>query len=252
MSKYIVIGNWKMNPETSSLAEKLLASVSKLSVSLKKTEVVVAPPYVFLPKKFKKTKKLSLGAQDAFWGGVGASTGEVSSLQLKKLGVSHVILGHSERRALGETDAMVAKKADAVLRDSLIPVICVGEKERDAHGEYLTLLAHQISDSLAGIQKRDIANVIIAYEPLWAIGKNATGVIDSHGLHQMTIFIQKTLTTLYGREVASKIRIIYGGSVDGSTAPELIRQGNVTGFLVGRASLTAKDFGEILKTVDTA
>lgn len=252
MSKYIVIGNWKMNPESSSLAEKLFVGVSKLSTPLKKTEVVIAPPFVFLPKKFKKTKKLSLGAQDAFWGGVGASTGEVSSLQLKKMGVSYVILGHSERRALGETDAVVAKKVDAVLKDSLTPIICVGEKERDSHGEYLTFLANQISNSLSGIGKRDIAHVIIAYEPLWAIGKNATGVIDAHGLHQMTIFIQKTLSTLYGREIASKIRIIYGGSVDGATAPELIRQGNVTGFLVGRASLTTKDFGEILKTVDTA
>ncbi len=252
MQKYIVIGNWKMNPETGNLAEKLFTSISKLSAPLKKTEVVIAPPFVFFPKKFKKTKKLSLGSQDAFWGGIGASTGEVSSLQLKKLGVSHVILGHSERRALGESDAMVAKKADAVLKDELTPIICVGEKERDPHGEYLTFLSNQISNSLTGLSKKDVANIIIAYEPLWAIGKNAMGVIDSHGLHQMTIFIQKTLTTLFGRETASGIRIIYGGSVDGASAPELIRQGNVTGFLVGRASLTAKDFGEILKTVDTS
>ena len=241
-----------MNPETSVLADKLYKDVQKLSTKVLKTEVVVAPPFVFFPKKFKKKSKFSLGAQDAFWGTVGPSTGEVSSRQLKKLGVSHVILGHSERRVLGETDEMVAKKAISALSESLTPIICVGEENRDAHGEYLTALSKQITHSLSGIEKKDIGKVVIAYEPLWAIGVHATGAIDAHGLHQVTIFIQKTLTTLFGREIASKIRIIYGGSVDGATAPELIREGNVTGFLVGRASLSAKEFGDIVHTVDTA
>ncbi len=240
-----------MNPETSLEAGRLFAGVKEKATILKKTEVVIAPPFVFMPKGFRKTKKVALGAQDTFWGGTGAATGEVSTLQLKHLGVSHVIIGHSERRFLGESDAMVARKLGAVLADGMTPILCVGEQSRDSHGEYLGMVSKQIADSLANISNKDISQVIIAYEPLWAIGKNATGVIDAHGLHEMTIFIQKTLTTLYGREMAKKVRIIYGGSVDGKNVGELIARGNVTGFLVGRASLAVADFNAILSAVDS-
>ena len=252
MPQKIVVANWKMNPENISQAKKLFSKISRSANTLKRTKVVIAPPYLFISNLKVKGKKVSLGAQDSFWGKTGASTGEISSTMLKNSGVTSVILGHSERRALGETDIMVSKKVLDVLREKLTPVVCIGEKERDEHGNYLSFLSEQIKKSLAGVSRRDISQVIIAYEPIWAIGKTAENAMNPHKLHEMVIFIYKTLTTLFGRELASKVVIIYGGSVESSNADDLIRNGNVKGFLVGHASLNPKGFEEILKAVDVS
>jgi len=250
MSKNIVIANWKMNPEKSVEATKLYKETLKKAGTYKKTEIVVAPPYIYFPQNFKKNKNLKLGAQDAFFGTTGSSTGEISCLMLKNLGVTHVILGHSERRALGESNEIISKKLIGVLKESMTPILCIGERERDHGAQYLTFLIEQIKSALSNLSKKDMATVIIAYEPVWAIGKTATDAMDAHKLHVMTIFIQKVITGMYGREVASAMRIIYGGSVEGSNAHNLLHNGNVSGFLVGHASLDANEFGKILSAVE--
>lgn len=252
-TRKIVVANWKMNPTSAKEAKMLFSQIKRKASILKKTSVVVAPPFAFL-SLFSSTKKalknFSLGAQNTSWQSSGALTGEVSSPMLKDLGVSYVIVGHSERRVLGETDALVARKVASLLGERLLPILCIGEAERDQHGEYLSVLSNQIKSSLLGVSKRDIVNIVIAYEPVWAIGKTAKDAMDSHKLHETTLFIRKTLTEMYGRNIAEAVVIIYGGSVEPVNAPDLIKNGNVSGFLVGRASLSAKEFGNIIDAVE--
>jgi len=252
--KKIVIANWKMNPATVGEAKALFTQIKKKVGVLKKTYVVIAPPALFIgiTASAKKTKNFFLGAQNVHTQTGGAYTGEVSAPMLKDSGISYVIVGHSERRAMGETDELVSKKVQTVLSSKMIPVLCIGEREHDQNGVYLSTLSNQIKNSLAGVLKLDIGQVVIAYEPLWAIGKTAGEAMDSHKLHQTTLFIRKVLSELYGRLLADSVKIIYGGSVEAENASELIKNGNVSGFLVGHASLSSVSFSEILKSVDNA
>jgi triosephosphate isomerase len=249
MKRNTVVANWKMNPESLSEAKKLFLATKKGALRFSNTKTVICPPAPFLSALSSKSKNVFLGAQDVFWQTAGAHTGEVSPLMLKSLGVKYCIVGHSERRFLGETDERVSQKIQALLAQSIIPIVCVGEKERDIHGNYLGILENQIKQSLNGLQKNDVSKIIIAYEPIWAIGKSARDAMNPHRLHEMVIFIEKILANLYGRDVARKVTIIYGGSVEPKNVDDLVRDGNVSGFLVGHASLDAKGFVEILKAV---
>ncbi len=249
MIKKIVIANWKMNPLTPGEAKVISKGIVKASDKLKRTTVVIAPPFPFL-SSVSLSKKVFLGSQDAFWGGVGAQTGEVSIGMLKSLKASYVILGHSERRALGESDAFVSKKIIATLKAGMTPILCIGEKARDHHGDYLSFVENQIRASLEGVSRKEISKIIIAYEPVWAIGKTADDAMDSSKLHEMSIFVHKTLVNMFGRESAQKVKLNYGGSVEGANAHDLIQNGNVYGFLVGHASLDSKKFAEILRATD--
>ncbi len=253
--KKIVIANWKMNPVTAGEAKALFTQIKKKASLLKRTHVVIAPPSLYInlsTQNTKKTKNFFVGAQNVHTQTSGAYTGEISASMLKDSGVSYVIVGHSERRAMGETDELVSKKVQTVLSNKMIPVLCVGEREHDQNGLYLSTLSNQIKNSLAGILKLDVAHVVIAYEPVWAIGKTAGEAMDSHKLHETTLFIKKVLGELYGRPLSDTVKIIYGGSVEAGNASELMQNGNVSGFLVGHASLSAQTFTEILKSVDTA
>ncbi len=251
MAKKIVVANWKMNPGTILEAKKLFSGIKSKSPSLSKTQVVVCPPFIFLSLfTNQKSKSFSLGAQDVFWQNGGSHTGEISAPMLKNLGILYAIVGHSERRILGETSETVSKKAKALIGEKIIPIVCIGERERDSHGDYLGVLQNQIKTSFVGISKRDLEKCIIAYEPIWAIGKTAKDAMDSSKLHETVLYIQKTLTEMYGRDVAKKVAILYGGSVEPINAHDLIKNGNVSGFLVGHASLDAKEFGEILRAVE--
>lgn len=249
--KKIVIANWKMNPVSLTEAKKLFTETKRKAGALKKTQVVVCSPFVFLSSLIvKKNKKFFLGSQNSFWIPSGAYTGEVSSEMLKSLGVSHVIVGHSERRGMGETDEMVSKKIASLTKLQIVPVLCIGERERDTHGEYLAILSKQIKASLSGVQKKDVKNIVIAYEPIWAIGKTAEEAMNPHKLHEMVLYIRKVLTEIYGRDIAQSVQIIYGGSVESKNAQALMKDGNVSGFLVGHASLSAKGFGEIITAAE--
>lgn len=251
MLKKIIVGNWKMNPLTLKEAEKLFSSVAKGISGIKKTEIVICPPFIYLEKLKKiKTSKINLGAQDAFYADLGAFTGEVSPDMLYNLGVKYVILGHSERRALGETNASVNKKIKASLSAELVPILCVGESLRDENHGYFNLVREQLGECLAGVSKNSISKIIVAYEPIWAISSTANRK-DATPLdaREMAIFIRKILADKFGGE-AQKTRVIYGGSANEKDAEDFLKNGGVDGLLPGRASLTAKKFIEIIKIAE--
>ena len=250
MLKKIIIGNWKMNPISLKDAEKLFNGVAQSVAGIKKTEIVICPPFIYLEKLKKLGRKISLGAQDAFWQDIGAYTGEVSPDMLYNLGVKYVILGHSERRARGETNALVNKKIKAAFSSGLRPIVCVGESARDENHGYFNLVKTQLGECLSGIKKTSISKIIIAYEPVWAISstpsrKDAT----SADCREMAIFIRKILSDKFGPD-AGKVRVIYGGSANEKDASDFLQNGGVDGLLPGRASLDAKKFVEIIKIAE--
>ena len=245
----LVIGNWKLNPTSQTLAVNLYADVQKGVARLKGVDVAVAPPMVFLAPVAEKAKgkKTFVVSQDVFWEKLGAHTGETSPEMLKSLGIKTTIIGHSEVRAEGETDEEVAKKVEMAVKLGHHVVLCVGELERDEKGHYLGFVEHQVRMALSGVPKAKLGNVAIAYEPVWAIGTGNTAT--AHDAHEMKLFIQKILSDMYGRAAVSKVRVLYGGSVNKKNAEELFREGEVDGFLVGGASLRAEEFVEIAKIV---
>ncbi len=242
--KKIIIGNWKMNPLDIKTAKALVVSTTK-ALKSNKYDVAICPPFPFLGT-FAGQKKPALGAQDVYIEKTGAYTGEVSAPMLRSFGVSFVIVGHSERRAMGEKSDMVAKKAVSALKSKITPVICVGEQKRDASAEHWQEIKWQLVDSLQGIAKNDAKNIIVAYEPVWAIGKDAVGVLDPDSIEESIIYIKKVLAEMYGIAIAEKIRVIYGGSVDTKNAKHILAKINVGGLLVGRASINSRDFTTIL------
>lgn len=247
--KKLVVGNWKMNPLTVGEAKEIAGSVKKVMNSVRKTEVVLCPPFVYLGtlSKFKKGS-LFLGAQNVHNEVSGSFTGEVSFSQVSEFGVDYVIIGHSERRKMGETDEIVNKKVKAVINSKMNAIVCIGESVRDHGGEYFDFIKNQIILALKDVSKKAIENVVIAYEPIWAIG--AKEAMSSRDLHEMSIFIRKVLKDLYG-PFADDVRILYGGSVDKGNAESLVKEGNVSGLLVGRESLKTKNFIELIKAVDS-
>ena len=250
--KRVVIANWKMNPQTFAEAKKLYLAIKKKAVTLRNVETVIAPPFVFLRglSKLYSGSRLALSGQDVFWEKKGSHTGEVSVTQLKESGADYVIVGHSERRALGETDDMVYKKIKAVLKGGLTGVVCIGESERDNHGVYLKFLRGQIESALAKIKVGSLKNIIVAYEPLWAIGKTDDEAITPEKLHETILFIRRVLIEMYNKEAALGTRIIYGGSVEKGNARTLLSEGKAQGFLVGHASLNALEFSDILESAN--
>lgn len=253
MSKKIVIANWKMNPATVKETEKLFIGVNKFVSKIKKTEVVVCPPFIYLERMKKLSKKIILGGQDAFYGDIGAFTGEVSGEMLYNLGVRYVILGHSERRALGEDNVLINKKVKDVLNIGLTPILCVGENNRDDNHEYFNLVKMQVTECLKGVNKNSFSKIIIAYEPIWSISstinrRDATANDSS----EMAIYIRKVLSDISTPEIANKTRIIYGGSVNERDAGEFLQNGGVDGVLVGKASLSVEKFIKIIQVAEKA
>ena len=242
----LIIGNWKLNPGTTLEAKGLCSEIKKKLPKAKQAEVVIAPPFLFIPELSKiLNDKLLLGAQDVHYEERGAVTGEIGPGMLASFGIKYVIVGHSERRALGETDQQVNKKIKALLKRKQTPVVCIGERKRDAQGQFFNDVANQIKALAEGLTALEITRIVIAYEPIWAIGtgENAT----SENVKEMQLFIKSTLTKLYERKVADKVTLLYGGSVKASKAKELHEQGEMNGFLVGGASLLPDEFVEIIK-----
>ncbi len=246
----LIIGNWKMNPQSATLSSKLLTDLKKHLNKVTDVEVVVAPPYVYLEHAAKIRNggnAFALGAQNVYYEKLGSFTGEISHSMLQSFGVTHIILGHSERRRDGETDEVINKKLVATIKAGLTGVVCVGEIKRDTGGHYLTHIEMQIRKGLANISKAKLAQIVIAYEPIWAIGTGDTATAED--VHEMKLFIEKVLSDMYGRNFAQKVRIIYGGSVNEKNSRELFSQGMIDGFLVGGASLRAGEFTQIVKSV---
>lgn len=245
----LIIGNWKLNPTTSAEAKALFLGVRKKLKKDEKVAVVVAPPFPFIPdlSRLAPASRLPLAAQDVFYEESGAHTGEVSATMLASFGVSHVIIGHSERRANGESDLVVSKKIQAALKRKLVPVVCVGERERDGQAKFYGFVEAQLRSLATGLTARQMAQVVIAYEPIWAIGTGKTATPED--VKEMQLFITTVLTKLYDRSTGKRVRIIYGGSVKPDNAQALHLGGGMEGFLVGGASLKADDFISIIHSI---
>lgn len=248
MPKKIIIANWKTNPATMREAVEL-ARKTEFAVSRHRgVEVVIAPPFPFLAGVASALKRTKLGAQNAFWEDMGPYTGEVSWRQLKDMKVSHVIVGHSERRLfLGETDEMINKKVRALLEHGFTAVLCVGERERSG-GEMPEEAAHQLKSALAGVRKSLLKNLIIAYEPVWAISTMPGSRADTpENAFQANVYIRKVVSGLFGRGIGTSVRVIYGGSVNAQNITSFLTDGRMQGALVGGASLDAEGFSDLLK-----
>ena len=250
MSKKIIIGNWKMNPLTSKEAEKLFSAVAKNISNIRKTEIVICPPVLYIDRLKNLSKKINIGAQDSFWGETGAFTGEVSAHMLYNAGAKYVILGHSERRSLGETSTNVNKKVKESLAAGLIPILCIGERARDESHGYFSVVKAQLEECLSGVSKNSISKVIVMYEPVWAIS-STVGRRDATSADclEMTIFIRKILSDKFGSD-SGRMRIIYGGSANEKDAEDFLKNGGIDGLLPGCASLTASKFVDIIKIAE--
>lgn len=253
--KKLIVANWKMNPAKGSEARKMFLGISKVANTLKKVETVVCPPLVYLESlgALVESRSCVLGAQDAFWEHSGAYTGQVSPDMVFNTKARYVIVGHSERRAMGETDEQVNMKIRGILQFPLIPIVCVGEKERDSEGAYIRNLKNQLKRSLEGLSQADLSRVVIAYEPVWAIGAKATGACNPAECREIVQVVRQVVADLSGStDRAREAVVLYGGSVDATNAQGFLEDGLVQGLLVGRASLDPKTFNQILKIAEKA
>ncbi|MBI2618077.1 triose-phosphate isomerase [Candidatus Kaiserbacteria bacterium] len=253
--KKLLIANWKMNPESIAEAKNLFMDVKKVASRLNGVETVIAPPYIFLAelRRLYTGKRVMFAGQDVFWEEKGAFTGEISPSMLKNIGVSYVIVGHSERRALGESDEIVNQKVLASARAGLRAVVCIGESTRDhTDGAHLIFLAGQVESALAGLGGKMLSRIAIAYEPIWAIGKSAEDAMRPFELHETVLLIRKTLARKYGKAHAMRVPVLYGGSVEKENTLSLLTDGAVNGFLVGHASLSGPKFNDILRVAHSA
>lgn len=242
-----IVGNWKMYPRSLTEAKEIAAEIRGIArkAVAKGVQPVLCPPAVFLSSLIGSTNALQFGGQNAAALGEGPLTGEISPVQLASLGAKYVILGHSERRALGETDAEVSAKVIAAVKAGLMVILCVGEKERDHDGRYFVAVANQLRASLEGFPESKSAYLMIAYEPIWAIGVNATHPATPRDHQEMSMLLRRTLAELFGKQKGFHIPLLYGGSVDPKNAQSFLDIG-ADGLLVGRASLRAKDFALII------
>lgn len=248
MKKYFFAGNWKMNKTLKEIEEyfdKFLKLVSEIDFSDR--EVMIAPPFVYLAfcQNFLKNSPLKLGAQNACWKEKGAFTGEIAPLMLKEFGVSYVILGHSERRHIfGETDELISKRVEGVYNFGLIPILCIGETlEERNKGKTLEVVEKQLLEGLKGLKDVKGDDVIVAYEPVWAIGTGVNATPEQ--AEEVHSFIREKLKHLYSEKIANKIRILYGGSVTPDNIKDLMKKPNIDGVLVGGASLDPEKFFKI-------
>ena len=250
MRTKLIAGNWKMNKTISEALELAKGLHYGMSFSeVENIEIVVTPTYTSLNKvaEFLKGSFINVAAQDLFWEDSGAFTGAISAPMIKDAGAKFVIIGHSERRQFfNETDATVNKKIKAALKHQLTPIVCVGEtlEEREA-GKVQNVIGTQMTGGLAEFTAEEAAKMVIAYEPVWAIGTGKTATPEqAEEVHAM---IRAILVKQFGQNTAEVIRIIYGGSVKASNSKELLSLPNIDGALVGGASLKAEDFIGIIK-----
>ena len=242
----IIAGNWKMNKTSKEAANLILEIRDRVKES--KCEVVVCPPFTSLTQVITlvENTNIKVGAQNMYYEESGAYTGEISPLMLKELGVEYVILGHSERRQyFKEDDALINKKIKAAVLYGLKPILCVGETlEQREKGETFNHIKNQIVKDFEGIDVEGMKDVVIAYEPIWAIGTGKTAT--SKDANDVIKFIREQIEELYGNQISENTRIQYGGSVKPSTIKEQMAQSDIDGALVGGASLKADDFVSIV------
>lgn len=245
----LIVANWKAYVQSQTKAKQLFATAKRLATNAD-TEIVLAPPAPYLGLLAPGNRsRVAFAAQDLSLGTGGATTGEITAALLSELGVTYAILGHSERRALGETDEIVSEKVRHALANKIIPIVCVGERERDADAKYITLLRAQISAVFSPLSPKERLHTVIAYEPIWAIGKTASDAITPTDLAEMILYIRKVLGEYLPGKGASKVRIIYGGSVEPGNARLLASGTGIDGFLPGHSSVDSDIFSALVKSV---
>ncbi|MBL4569075.1 MAG: triose-phosphate isomerase [Flavobacteriaceae bacterium] len=252
MRKKIIAGNWKMNndfKETKILVKELREAVKKLGFI--GTRVLIAPTFVNLQSAVRRTRKtnIEVAAQNMHQAKSGAYTGEVSAQMLKKIGVETVILGHSERRSLfGETDALLAEKVDAALANDLEIIFCFGEQLEDRKsGNHFDVVERQLKNGLFHLESISWNHIVLAYEPVWAIGTGETATPEQ--AQEMHAFIRKLIQDKYTTVVADNTSILYGGSVKPGNAEEIFSKKDVDGGLIGGAALNVEDFTAIINAI---
>ncbi|MFD1848978.1 triose-phosphate isomerase [Oceanobacillus bengalensis] len=248
MRKKVIAGNWKMNKVLSE-ANSFVDEVNGKVPNSDNVEAIVCAPFLFLPSLVEKTasSNVKVAAQNMHFEDNGAFTGEVSPVMLKDLGVTHVVLGHSERRELfAETDETVNKKAHAAFNHDLTPIVCVGEtlEQREAN-ETMSLVETQVKKGLEGLSAEQVAKTIIAYEPIWAIGTGKTAT--SEQANEVCTHIRNVVKEITSEDIAEKVIIQYGGSVKPANIDELLAQSDIDGALVGGASLEAESFLQLVE-----
>jgi len=249
----IIIGNLKMNILSPAERDKYFAWFKKEQATKKinNSEIILCPPFIHL-EAFKKwnNKKIKIGAQNMFSETKGSYTGEISPLMLKNFGCEYVILGHSERRKyFGETNGEINLKVISALKNSLRPIICVGETkvEKDANAT-LNVITEQVKEALANVSKGKTEYITIAYEPIWAVGTDKTPT--SNEIMEAKVLIRKILVEIFGKKYAEKVKILYGGSVNAQTVREVCIDSEVEGALIGRESLLPNEFLKIAEIID--
>lgn len=251
MRKNIVAGNWKMHKTETETVALLEDIISKLNTT-SKTEVIVAPTFVNLSKAVQvvKNNNITVAAQNMHQAEGGAYTGEISAGMLTNIGVNTVILGHSERRAyFHETDALIANKVDTALTHNMRVIVCFGEELKDRQQDnHFNIVEYQLRDGLFHLGKEDWQNIILAYEPVWAIGTGETATAEQ--AQEMHLHIRSIIEKVYGEAIAQNVSILYGGSVKPDNAVEIFSKPDVDGGLVGGAALNAADFVSIINAIN--
>lgn len=251
MAKFLVVANWKMNPASYKEAKSLLGATKRVSEAARNVSIVVAPPAIYLRelRSLYKGKKIAFAAQNTHFDSMGSYTGDISPAQIKDGKVSSVIVGHAERRAAGETDEFIRKKVAAVLNEKMTPILCIGESIRNQDGAHYVFVKAQLIAALRDVPAAKIPQVVIAYEPVWAIGSDRP--MQARDMHEMAIFIRKTLVEMHGT-VGMNVKILYGGAIDETNAVLMLRDGDVDGLLVGRASVQAPRFKALIEAIAEA
>ena len=240
-----------MHPATSAEAKALFDATKKIAEKSKQVSIVVAPPslYVYDLAHAYKGKRIAFAIQSARAEKVGAFTGTISLAQARDAGASYAIIGHAERRAVGETNDDTRTQVATALALKMTPILCVGELVREESGEHFSFIKEQLRMGFADVSATKIATVVIAYEPEWAVG--ALEAMTPRGMHEMAIFIRKTMVGIYGKQ-GMKAVILYGGAINETNAEAMLRDGDVDGLLVGRASSDAKEIAMVIEPIHTA
>jgi triosephosphate isomerase len=251
MRKYVIAGNWKMY-KTNSEAKQLAEAIKGKTSSIQKAQIIICPPATALSavSEAVKDSKIAVGAQNMYWESQGAFTGEISSEMIKSTGASYVIIGHSERRQyFHETDETVNKKVHYALQTNLNPIVCIGESlEQREEGITKDIINDQLEGGLKDITSDQMGDIILAYEPIWAIGTGKTATPDqAQDVHS---FIRTKLQSMFDEETSNSVVLQYGGSVKPSNANDLLQQSDIDGALVGGACLEADSFSEIIKAAE--
>ncbi|GMO64438.1 MAG: hypothetical protein Nk1A_0860 [Endomicrobiia bacterium] len=248
MKKPLMVGNWKMN-KTVSEAIDLVKTLKNTLSDVTNVEILICPAFTALYAVNNETRgsNINIGAQNLFWESKGAFTGEISPTMIKDIGCSYAIIGHSERRQyFAETNEIINKKTKAAFETDLIPILCVGEtlKEREDNIAF-KVIKKQVSEGLFGLTLEQASSIVIAYEPVWAIGTGKTASPEQ--AQEMHCFIRKIYERMYSKNIADKIRILYGGSLNPNNVSDLMKKPDINGALVGGASLEAEIFTKLIR-----